>query len=101
MATASPGHRRLGAAVLTLLAVLLALGIVPWGPKEDVICKEASFPDSLLGDYFGHIDGPSATFCVVPTDGAWIAATAVIGGGTGLGLWLGRKSRRAEARRLT
>ena len=74
--------------------VLLALGIFLVGPKHDVICTHASFPYTLVGDYFGHVDGPRATYCLVPTTGAWVTTGLLVIAGILVALYLARRASR-------
>lgn len=72
--------------------VVLALGIFLVGPKHDVICTHASFPDTLVGDFFGHVDGARATYCIVPTTGAWVTNGLLVIAGTLIALDLARRA---------
>ncbi|MGI9605488.1 MAG: hypothetical protein ACR2P0_05055 [Acidimicrobiales bacterium] len=64
-----------------LTSAVLELGALFWilvGPKHDVVCDDASFPDTIVGDMFGHVDTATATLCTVPTASAWWIAAALL-----------------------
>jgi hypothetical protein len=61
---------------LALVAAALVAGL---GPEHTVVCGRGSLLDRVaqaltqpLGA--GHVDGPSASWCTVPTAGAWLLA---------------------------
>jgi hypothetical protein len=67
----------IGVGSLVLAAVVAALG-----PSGQVICGTGHLLDRIaqavtqpLGA--GHIDGPAASYCVVPSTSAWIMAAIV------------------------
>lgn len=65
---------------MTVFAVVAAIALIMFGPKQTPVCGEVSFPNTLIGDYFGHIDGAETEWCYVPPTWVWISTTvAVIG----------------------
>ena len=59
-------------------AVTLGIATVWFGPKHDIICNQQSALESrLIGDRFGHLDGPTFTKCVTPYAGSYVFAVLV------------------------
>jgi hypothetical protein len=70
----------IGAGVLG--GILLAVSTAAVGPGETVICGEGHLLNRLAQAIMeplgaGHIDGPSASYCVVPSTTAWLLAIGV------------------------
>jgi hypothetical protein len=78
-----------GAAFLSGVAAAL-------GPEDTVICGRGHILDRAAQAFMerlgaGHIDGPTATYCVVPSTAAWILAAAVFLSVAIAGLLLARR----------
>ena len=77
--------RRIGIVqpVAALVAALVASAIVAGlGPGGTVICGRGHALNRLAQAVMqplgaGHIDGPTATYCVVPSNTAWLLAAGV------------------------
>ena len=61
-------------AALLFAAVLLLF----LGPHKTIVCTAASWPNTMLGDQLGHVDGTDFTGCVVPTRPSWAAIAALV-----------------------
>jgi hypothetical protein len=69
--------------VLVLVALVVSSVVAGLGPEDTVVCGRGHALDRLAQAIMeplgaGHIDGPSATYCVVPSTGAWLLATCVL-----------------------
>lgn len=80
-AVSTPKRSSIVLAVAGILggSLVLAGVVAGLGPSDEVVCGTGDVLDRVaqalaqpLGA--GHIDGPAATFCVVPSTGAWIMA---------------------------
>ena len=56
----------------------VAIFILFLGPQTTITCTQASWPNSLLGDQLGHVDGVDFTGCVVPTRESWVGIAALL-----------------------
>jgi len=61
-----------------IVGALLGVGTLFVGPKDQVACTEASWPDSMFGDMFGHVDGATYTGCYVPSGPTWTIALVIL-----------------------
>lgn len=69
-------RRRLltGAAVALLVGIGGAAGVFLFGPLVSPVCDTVTFPSSVLVEtVHGHVDGPTASYCPVPSRGSWFA----------------------------
>ena len=64
----------LASVALVTTGLLVAALLLVWGPKEEILCTEARWPNAVFGDMFGHTDGASYTGCVVPSSLSWMLA---------------------------
>jgi len=78
----------------SIVGALTGAAVVFAGPKKTVVCAEASWPDSMFGDIFGHVDGPTSTGCVVPGGLTWMIALFVLFGFVAVGAVAARSLRR-------
>src|SRR3954451_10175455 len=83
------------------LGLVVAGFVLVLGPSTEVVCGAGSLLDRLaprapqpLGA--GHIDGPLATLCTVPTFAAWLVALAALIPVTAAGMWLAGRSPRSR-----
>jgi hypothetical protein len=63
-------------------ALVVAAVVAGLGPEDTVVCGRGHALNRLAQAIMqplgaGHIDGPSATLCVVPSTGAWLASAGV------------------------
>ena len=63
--------------VAALVGVVAGTVALFTGPKRTVQCTTAGWPDSMFGDTFGHLDGPTSTGCIVPSPLGWMIAVAI------------------------
>lgn len=89
------GARLMSALVFGLV---VAAAVIWFGPKYVVVCTEASWPNSMFGDQFGHYDSAISTGCDVPTLGAWMLALVVA---VGLPLVVWGLERRSHSTRVS
>jgi hypothetical protein len=77
----------LAATALGLILVGLVLGaiVVFVGWKHDIICIQASWPNTWIGDIFGQGDGPTYNSCLVPTTSTYVLAVVALA--TPVSLW--------------
>jgi hypothetical protein len=97
--TGSRGHRR---AALWLLPVtaLAAVAVLFAGPSALVVCGDGHGLDRLAqsvshGLGGGHVDGPAASYCRVPSDVTWILA-GVVSGSVFVGVTCRRRRRSVQ-----
>jgi hypothetical protein len=78
--------------------IVLAVAVVSLGPSGEVVCGTGAPLDRLAQTVMsglggGHVDGPAATLCVVPTATAWVLGALVILGGSVVIIAASRHSR--------
>jgi hypothetical protein len=76
-------YRRRATLWLLPVALLIAVVIVFAGPATKVVCGKGHWLDRVAqslskGQGGGHTDGPSASYCVVPSDLTWIIAGGIL-----------------------
>lgn len=79
--TEERAHGRVTFWLLAFVVLIAAVGVLLAGPTTKVVCGEGHGLDRIAqsvgrGTGGGHIDGPTASYCVVPDDLTWIAAGA-------------------------
>jgi hypothetical protein len=89
--------------VALLVGALIAATVVAAvGPEDTVICGEGHALNRLAQAIMqplgaGHIDGPAATYCVVPSTVAWLLAGVVLLAGVIAVVLVARRARRRVA----
>ena len=63
-------------------ALMVSAVVAGLGPEDTVVCGRGHalnrFAQAIMQPLgAGHIDGPSATLCVVPSTGAWLVSAGV------------------------
>lgn len=73
------------------LGLLTAVVVLFVGPNRQIVCGDGHSLDRLAQDVTRrlggrHIDGDSASYCVVPDGGTWFLAAVALGALAGLGV---------------
>ena len=82
------------------VAVVVAAVVAGLGPEDQVVCGTGHTLNRIAQAVMqplgaGHLDGPSATFCVVPSMAAWLMAAVALLAVIGLGALFLRERRRS------
>jgi hypothetical protein len=98
LVTDTSRRRALRAALALIVGVAVAVVILFMGPNRDVVCNEGHFLNRMAQDVTGglgggHIDGPSASYCVVPANITWVVAGIAFVGLCCAGIVIARQSR--------
>jgi hypothetical protein len=78
--------RAVGALFGLIAGAVVAVVLVFVGPRHEIVCGNGHrLDDAAEGVFSERIDGPTATFCVVPSELTWVAAAGVLVAGVILG----------------